>query len=78
VAQNCSIAYVAKNECFYKCILAEWSGEHESVRIDGDNLDTTRGRERHARCIAHLINVILETTDATPITLLQNWKPPAK
>ena len=43
-----SVHLIKKNECFFKCVLAEWSGEHESVRIDGDDLDTRRGRQRHA------------------------------
>src|SRR5439155_16139967 len=35
-----------------------WSGEHESVRIDGDDLDTRRGRQRHASRLPHGMQLI--------------------
>jgi Tol biopolymer transport system component len=49
------------------------------TRIYGGGVDSQQGRQYDvSRDGRFLINTVLEDNNAAPITLLQNWKPPAK
>jgi len=48
----------AQDECFLKRILAEGSGKHEGIRIDGDELDAPRRLKRHVSLITQRIQLV--------------------
>ena len=50
-----------------------------ATRINGGGLDNAQGRQYDVtRDGRFLINTVLDDATATPITLIQNWRPDAK